>query len=70
LAIAQEPDEPREANEVETVDSTPFPPWIIEDFAQIEIEPDKESAIEQAGFAWANADRTVYSDASGRQGHL
>ena len=56
--------------EIEMIDPTPLPPWRSEAFSKIEIEPDKEIAIERAEAARSASDIVVYSDASGRQGHL
>ena len=52
------------------IDPTPLPPWRTEAFSKIEIEPNKEIAIAQAETARSTSDIVVYSDASGRQGHL
>ena len=52
------------------IDPTPLPPWRNEAFSEIEIESDREVAIERAGAARATTDIVVYSDASGRHGHL
>ncbi|KAJ5135377.1 reverse transcriptase [Penicillium bovifimosum] len=57
-------------HELEMIDPTPLPPWRTEAFSKIEIEPDREIAMERAGAARTNSDIVVYSDASGRQGHL
>ena len=56
--------------EIEMIDPTQLPPWRSEAFSKIEIEPDKEIAIERAEAARSTSDIVVYSDASGRQGHL
>jgi ribonuclease HI len=56
--------------EIEMIDPTPLPPWRPEVFARIEIEPDREVAIEKAEAVRSISDVTIYSDASGRQGHL
>ena len=56
--------------EIEMIDPTPLPPWRPEAFSKIEIEPDKEIAMERAEAARSASDIVVYSDASGRQGHL
>jgi len=52
------------------IDPTPLPPWRKEAFSNIEIESDREIAIERGETARATADIVVYSDASGRHGHL
>jgi hypothetical protein len=56
--------------EIEMIDLTPLPPWRKEAFSNIEIESDREVAIERAETARATADIVVYSDASRRHGHL
>jgi ribonuclease HI len=56
--------------EIEMIDPTPLPPWRKEAFSEIEIESDRELAIGRAETAQATADIVVYSDASGRHGHL
>ncbi|OQD70005.1 hypothetical protein PENANT_c280G02962 [Penicillium antarcticum] len=56
--------------EIEIIDLTPLPPWRIEAFSEIEIESDRETALERAEAARSTADIVVYSDASGREGHL
>ncbi|OQE10083.1 hypothetical protein PENFLA_c095G04406 [Penicillium flavigenum] len=56
--------------EIEMIDPTPLPPWRQEAFSLIEIEPDRKIAIERAEAARSTSDIVVYSDASGRQGHL
>ena len=57
-------------HELEMIDPTPLPPWRTEAFSNIEIEPDRETAIERAKAARSKSDVIVYSDASGRHGHL
>jgi ribonuclease HI len=57
-------------DELETIDPSPLPPWRAEPFMEIEIGSDRESAIEQAETARSRSDIVVYSDASGREGHL
>ena len=57
-------------HEIEMIDPTPLPPWRPEAFSKIEIEPDKEIAMERAEAARSASDVVVYSDASGRQSHL
>lgn len=56
--------------ELEMIDPTPLPPWRPEAFSKIEIEPDRETAIEKAEALHSHSDIVIYSDASGRQGHL
>lgn len=56
--------------EIETIDPTRFPPWRPEAISKIEIGPDRGVAIEQAEAARSTSDIIVYSDSSGRQGHL
>ncbi|KAJ5513135.1 hypothetical protein N7463_002687 [Penicillium fimorum] len=56
--------------EIEMIDPTPLTPWRKEAFSEIEIESDREIAIERAQAARSTADIVVYSDASGRGGHL
>jgi ribonuclease HI len=56
--------------EIEMIDPTPLPPWRKEAFSEIEIESDREIALERAEVARSTADIVVYSDASGREGHL
>lgn len=55
---------------LETIDPRPLPPWRTEAFAEIEIEPDRELARERADKARSHSDLVIYSDASGREGHL
>jgi ribonuclease HI len=57
-------------HELEMIDPTPLPPWQTGAFSSIEIEPDRETAIKQARAARSKSDVIVYSDASGRHGHL
>jgi hypothetical protein len=52
--------------EIETIDPTPLPPWRPEVFSEIEIEPDREAAIEKAEATRSISDVVIYSDASGR----
>jgi ribonuclease HI len=56
--------------ELELIDPTPLPPWRTEAFSEIEIKPDREIAMARADAARSNSDVVVYSDASGRKGHL
>lgn len=56
--------------EIEMIDPTPLPPWRPEVFSKIEIEPDREAVIEKAEATRSTSDVVIYSDASGRQGHL
>jgi ribonuclease HI len=57
-------------DELETIDPSPLPPWRAETFTEIEVGSDRESAIERAETARSISDIVVYSDASGREGHL
>ncbi|CAG8068633.1 unnamed protein product, partial [Penicillium nalgiovense] len=57
-------------NELETIDPRPLPPWRKDAFTEIELEPDRETARERAASAKDTSDIVVYSDASGREGHL
>lgn len=52
------------------IDLTPLPLWRNEAFSEIEIESDREVAIERAGATRVTIDIMVYSDALGRHGHL
>ncbi|KAJ5111881.1 hypothetical protein NUU61_001511 [Penicillium alfredii] len=61
---------PERLHELEMIDPTPLPPWRTEPFSKIEIEPDREIAMERAEQARSNSDIVIYSDTSGRQGHL
>ncbi|KAI3093180.1 hypothetical protein CBS147333_10127 [Penicillium roqueforti] len=56
--------------EIEMIDPTPLPPWRKEAFSEIEIESDRDIAIERAEAARSIADIVVYSGASGRENHL
>ncbi|KAI3049910.1 hypothetical protein CBS147353_11666 [Aspergillus niger] len=57
-------------NELETIDPRPLPPWRTNAFANIELERDRETARERAASVRSTSDIVVYSDASGREGHL
>jgi hypothetical protein len=57
-------------NEIGTIDPSPLPPWRAEAFAEIEIESDRETAAERAETVRSLSDIIVFSDASGREGHL
>ncbi|KAI3118754.1 hypothetical protein CBS147326_9913 [Penicillium roqueforti] len=57
-------------NELEMIDPRPLPPWRKDAFTEIELEPDRETASEKAASAKDTSDIVVYSDASGREGHL
>ncbi|KAJ5340123.1 reverse transcriptase [Penicillium brevicompactum] len=57
-------------NELETINPHPLPPWRPDAFTEIELEPDRETARERAVSAKNTSDIVVYSDASGREGHL
>jgi hypothetical protein len=52
------------------VDPTPLLPWRPEEFSKIEIDPDRKAATEKAEVGRSTSDVVIYSDASGRQGHL
>lgn len=56
--------------ELEMIDPQLLPPWRPEAFAEIEIEPDRRIAMDRAKTTQSSSDIVVYSDASGRQGHL
>ncbi|KAI2671315.1 hypothetical protein LCP963914a_9676 [Penicillium roqueforti] len=57
-------------NELETINPRPLPPWRKDAFTEIELKPDRETARERAASAKDTSDIVVYSDASGRKGHL
>lgn len=57
-------------NELETIDPQPLPPWHLDPFVEIEVGSDREVAGEQAEAVRSTSDIVVYSDASGRDGHL
>ncbi|KUM55793.1 hypothetical protein ACN42_g11443 [Penicillium freii] len=57
-------------NELETIDPRPLPPWRSDAFTEIELEHDREAARERAESTRNTSDIVVYSDASGREGHL
>ncbi|KAK9847735.1 Endonuclease/exonuclease/phosphatase [Penicillium brevicompactum] len=57
-------------NELETIDPRPLPPWHLDPFVEIEVGSDREVAGEQAKAVHSISDIVVYSDASGRNGHL
>jgi ribonuclease HI len=57
-------------NELEIIDPRPLPPWRSDAFTEIELEHDRETARERAEVARKTSDIVVYSDASGREGHL
>ncbi|KAJ9482792.1 hypothetical protein VN97_g10631 [Penicillium thymicola] len=57
-------------NELETIDPHPLPPWRPDAFAKIELEHDRETARERADSARNTSDIVVYSEVSGREGHL
>jgi ribonuclease HI len=57
-------------DELETIDPRPLPPWRAEAFTEIEIESDREIARERAETIRSISELVIYSDASGRQGHL
>ncbi|OGE46890.1 hypothetical protein PENARI_c093G11063, partial [Penicillium arizonense] len=57
-------------DELETIDPRPLPPWRVESFTEIEIGLDRETARERAETIGSASTIVVYSDASGREGHL
>ncbi|KAI2867039.1 hypothetical protein CBS11852_11467 [Aspergillus niger] len=57
-------------DDLEMIDPAPQPPWRAEAFSKIDIATNREIAMEQAEAARSESDLVVYSDASGRQGHL
>ncbi|CAG8891920.1 unnamed protein product [Penicillium nalgiovense] len=57
-------------NELEMIDPRPLPPWRKDAFTEIELEPDRETARDRAVSAKDTSNIVVYSDASGREGHL
>ncbi|KAI3014160.1 hypothetical protein CBS147347_11515 [Aspergillus niger] len=57
-------------DDLEMIDPAPQPPWRTEAFSKIDIATNREIAMEQAEAARSESDLVVYSDASGRQGHL
>ncbi|KAJ5876421.1 reverse transcriptase [Penicillium soppii] len=57
-------------NELEIIDPRPLPPWRSDAFTEIELEHDREIARERAEAVRNTSDIVVYSDASGREGHL
>ena len=57
-------------DELETIDPRPLPPWRAESFTEIEIGSDRETARERAETVRSTSAIVVYSDASGREGHL
>ncbi|KAG2000761.1 hypothetical protein GB937_010863, partial [Aspergillus fischeri] len=57
-------------DELETIDPSPLPPWRVEPFAEIEVGSDRETAVERAETTRFTSDIVVYSDVSGREGHL
>ncbi|KAJ5135375.1 uncharacterized protein N7515_004653 [Penicillium bovifimosum] len=70
LAEALKTMDPSRLATLESIDPRPLPPWSTEAFAEIEIEPDRELAKERADKAQSHSDLVIYSDASGREGHL
>jgi hypothetical protein len=56
--------------EIEMIDPIQLPPWRKEACSEIEIEPDRELAIERTEAARSTADIVVCQDAWGREGHL
>ena len=57
-------------NELETINPRPLALWRLEAFTEIELEPNREFARERAASARDTSDIVIYSDASGREGHL
>ncbi|KAJ9481485.1 hypothetical protein VN97_g11991 [Penicillium thymicola] len=57
-------------DELETIDPRPLPPWRLDAFSEIEVDPDREKARERAETVRSTSDVVVYSDASGREDHL
>lgn len=57
-------------NKLEMINPRPLPPWRTEAFTEIEIEPDREVARENTETVGSRSDIVIYSDASGRDGHL
>lgn len=57
-------------DELETIDPSPLPPWRTEPLTEVEIGSDWETAVERAEATRSTSDIVVYSDASGREGHL
>jgi ribonuclease HI len=55
---------------LEKIDPTPLAPWRTPAFTEIDIEPDREKAKENASARQKAASVTVFSDASGQQSHL
>jgi hypothetical protein len=52
------------------IDPRPLPPWRIEAFAEIKIAIDQEVARERVETVQLTSNIVVYSDTSGRDGHL
>ena len=52
------------------IDLHPLPSWRPDAFIEIKLEPDREIARERAVSVKNTLDIVVYSDASGREGHL
>ncbi|KAI2750206.1 hypothetical protein DTO006G1_9892 [Penicillium roqueforti] len=61
---------PVSLDELETIDPRPLPPWRTESFTGIDIGSDRETARERAGAVRSTPTIVIYSDASGREGHL
>jgi hypothetical protein len=55
---------------LETINSTPQPPWQTPAFAEIDIEPDREKAKDKALARLNGADIAIFSDASGQRNEL
>lgn len=56
--------------ELVTINPRLLPLWQAEPFTEIEIQPDCETAREQAEAVWSTAGIVIYSDASRCQSHL
>lgn len=57
-------------DKLETIDPSPLLLWRTEPLMEVEIGSDQETAVEQAEATRSMSDIIVYSDASGREGHL
>jgi hypothetical protein len=53
---------------LETIDPTPSTPWNGPPFVEIDIEPNRDKAEENATTLLASPGTVIYSDASGRKG--
>lgn len=70
LAETRRTMDPRRLQALETIDPRPLAPWRTQPFTEIEIEPDRAKAKEQARARRKSNDITVFSDASGQRNHL